>query len=1453
MVFSIANKKLQFITSCLLFVGLSLQAQLNVVPNPTINQIVDKIIGPGFTVTSATLNCPTDAYGTFQSMGANLGLNDGVVLTSGRALEAAGANNTGSKGVNNGAPGDNQLDVLSGATTFDGCVLEMDLIPSCDTLRISYVFGSEEYPEFVGEEFNDVFAFFVSGPGIVGSQNVALIPGTTTAVSVNTVNATQNQAYYINNNGGNSIQYDGFTTVLEGKIAVQQCETYHLKLAVADVVDGIYESGVFIQGNSVKCHNEFISPNDADVIDAIEGCRNGQFSLKRSGGLTGTTTVNYTIEGSADMGVDYTNIATSFTFPAGDSIVNIEIEPIVDGIAELDESVKLIFQPGPCPIFDTITLRIRDLKELNSGSDISVCSGVSKKIGDDEIDGATYLWTPATGLNDPTALQPLINLDNVSGVDQTFQYIQTAQFGGCESKDTIEVTIYAQPVVDITGENECFGDATEFEGAMTIGTPSTWQWDFGDNYISLEKDPSHTYASDGDYKVELITSDDNGCRAEDSLELTVWSLPYVEFSFEEACAEDSIQFTNNTTGNMKSFSWDFEVGSSNLENPKFSFSNPNIYNVELIIESDSGCIGSKTISVNVRSNPLAGFLANEVCLYSTTEFEELASIENGVITKYKWGFGDGSTDTINKDPEHVFATPGIFDVQLIALSAFGCSDTINQDVLVKDLPNAAFTGKNACLGSANSFTDLSQGLNGESITNWKWNFDKSFISTDQNPTIEFADTGIHEVILIATTNSGCADTMEGEVKVLPNPLVDFGPQDVCEGEPTVFNNKSSVVNPTDTIKTFIWDFGDGGGDVVGYSPVQVFNEAKEFAVTLTATTDSGCVSSKTIPVYVHGKPKVDFEAEEACLNFASEFSNKTTVSDGYIQKVYWDFDGAGIDTVNNFPSFSFLSSGQYNVKLRTVSNFGCIDSVTKAVVVNDNPVIDLDGADDHCLGKEIMFNASSISNPNGGSMSYKWAFGDGGVQQTLTSNTSHKYDLVGKYYVSLVATDLKGCKDTITDSLIVTGTPEIKFTLNDTCLNDTTTFLLEIEEDNNFNWVDVVWDFGDGNTDSGDTLVSHTYSNTGEYSASATLYSDSGCVVKVDKKTIIYDFPIAKFTVDTVCFGDASKFLSKSSAPFGSYINYWEWTTSYVEKGNGSNFSHVMQNQDADSVTLIVATNNGCKDTVNQKVYTHEAPEVEFTVGTPAGCAPFCVTMTSDIKTDQFAITDMLWDLGNGNISIDTTPEFCFDEPGQFSVELSVTNESGCVKTTTVDDAISVMESPAANFYTDYTVLSEFGASLKIFNTAATYKTTTWYMGDGTVIIGEQDFQHYYDSSGSYLLYQVVENDAGCKDTARKFLFVKKEEGLYIPNTFIADGRPVNGTFHPFVYGDLREAEYEFVIYNRWGEMVFITNDINAAWDGTYFGRPAQQDVYVWKLRFLPLGADEDDFTFYKGHVNLLR
>lgn len=216
-------------------------SQLTIDTTSTPQQLINSIAEPGYLVSNIQLNCSGHAIGTFTGS-SDIGLEKGILLTTGSALMANGPNN-GNAGLNNNRPGDSQLEALAGASTFDGCALEFDLIPASDSLKITYVFGSEEYPEYVGKLFKDIFGIFVSGPGITGSKNI----GTDPLSDINN---------FINNKDGLTIQYDGFTKPITAVQPVIPCSTYHLKIVIADVLDGIYDSGLFIKAGTIKSSPE---------------------------------------------------------------------------------------------------------------------------------------------------------------------------------------------------------------------------------------------------------------------------------------------------------------------------------------------------------------------------------------------------------------------------------------------------------------------------------------------------------------------------------------------------------------------------------------------------------------------------------------------------------------------------------------------------------------------------------------------------------------------------------------------------------------------------------------------------------------------------------------------------------------------------------------------------------------------------------------------------------------------------------------------------------------------------------------------------------------------------------------------------------------------------------------------------------------------------------------------
>ncbi len=270
--------------------------------NFTPAQLVQNVLlGSGVTVSNITFNGSATASNTVQNKVArfsngnttNIGLTNGIILATGNAFVAIGPNDdTNDSQPSTISPGDPDLDLLTTNTISNKTIIEFDFIPNGNNLQFKFVFASEEYPEFVNSSFNDVFGFFISGPGISGpfsnnSKNIALIPGTTPSVPItinNLNNGTANNgpcincAYYINNGTGTSpnlnstIQYDGFTSVIAALSDVQCGLTYHIKLAIANVGDNAWDSAVFLEAGSFNITPSVSLPLDLLVSNGLAPC-----------------------------------------------------------------------------------------------------------------------------------------------------------------------------------------------------------------------------------------------------------------------------------------------------------------------------------------------------------------------------------------------------------------------------------------------------------------------------------------------------------------------------------------------------------------------------------------------------------------------------------------------------------------------------------------------------------------------------------------------------------------------------------------------------------------------------------------------------------------------------------------------------------------------------------------------------------------------------------------------------------------------------------------------------------------------------------------------------------------------------------------------------------------------------------------------------------------------------
>lgn len=351
-------------------------AQLNVNATMTPQELVQNVlVGGGVSISNVTFNgavvsTPQDGSGSFTNGNStNLGLDAGLILSTGLVTTIPGpASDFGSDPLGTGSDPDLLAITSPGNSIQDISILEFDFVPTGDSLKFNYVFGSEEYPTFnCSASFNDVFGFFLSGPGISGpytnnAANIALVPGSTLPVSIANIHGPggtcgpANEQFYVDNSGGTTISLNGFTTLLRAEASVICGETYHIKLAIGDAGDGSYNSAVFLQAGSFQS-NVLPSLTASTMMGAgtaVEGCLGGSFVVHRPSGADSTYSIDFFFTGTATPGVDFTDIPSPAVIPAGQDSVVLHFDVFQDGVEEpVESAVMNVFLVNACG--DTIT------------------------------------------------------------------------------------------------------------------------------------------------------------------------------------------------------------------------------------------------------------------------------------------------------------------------------------------------------------------------------------------------------------------------------------------------------------------------------------------------------------------------------------------------------------------------------------------------------------------------------------------------------------------------------------------------------------------------------------------------------------------------------------------------------------------------------------------------------------------------------------------------------------------------------------------------------------------------------------------------------------------------------------------------------------------------------------------------------------------------------------------
>jgi len=659
-------------------------AQLQVTPNNNATQLANTLAGAGVTVSGATLNCPSNAIpvanpsGTFVGTASNIGIANGVLLTTGDVNVAVGPNNSSMAGVDNMVTfNDPDLMAIEPLATNDVCILEFNAKPSCDTLSFTFAFGSEEYNEYVSNPpitgVNDAFGIFVTGPNPSGpaytGYNMALIPATATPVSIFNVNNGYNAAcpstgpctnctYFFDNCNGTTVQYDGFTKPITVKLHVTPCGSYHLKLAIADASDNIYDSGVFFSMQSLVCNTVLTiststtpsactaNNGTATVTNVVggtapytyswsstpvqntqtaSGLASGNYTVNvidHNGCLSGTATVTVaggggftTTKAQNDVTCYGQNNASAAVMPTGGtapytyawSTNPVQTSPSVTNIPAGNYTVVVTDATGCVQtVTYTVTQPPAITGSITNSTNVSCFGGTNGSAtaaGSGGTGAISYLWNPssattatASGL---TAGNYTVTIKDANGCTVT-QSVNITQPAG--------MTISTSTTPTACGVTNGIASVTSSGGAL----PYTYIWLTN----PVQTSPTASNLASGSYTV--IVSDANGCTQSQSASVSGGTSPTANFNFNPdvvSLLDPVAAFTDGSTGNPTVWLWNFgDTGSANntsfLQNPVHLYSDTGLYCITLIVSDPSGICRDTIVKCLKVETPYTFYIPN---------------------------------------------------------------------------------------------------------------------------------------------------------------------------------------------------------------------------------------------------------------------------------------------------------------------------------------------------------------------------------------------------------------------------------------------------------------------------------------------------------------------------------------------------------------------------------------------------------------------------------------------------------------------------------------------------------------------------------------------------------------------------------------------------------------------------------------------------------------------------
>ena len=889
---------------------------------------------------------------------------------------------------------------------------------------------------------------------------------------------------------------------------------------------------------------------------------------------------------------------------------------------------------------------------------------------------------------------------------------------------------------------------------------------------------------------------------------------------------------------------------------QYSLSATGTFPIKIIANNPTtdGCSGVQEIDYDLQvfNRPAAGFRFNtNGCVTSPVDFFDTSNTSGRAITRWNWNFGDAGT-AATQNPSHTYAAAGPYLATLSVITDIGCvSDTATRNVNLTQLPQAKFGASIPyCVGKPITFTDSSTVSGGSVLAKWYWNFgdgSPQLTVTSNTPQVHtYTSAGTYTATLKVETSSGCQSfVFTKPIVIHSNPLASFNLNgNVCLPQGTAsFTNASTISDGTGPLLSYLWNFGDGNTSTAS-NPVHNFTTGGPFTVTLTATSNNGCIDDTIRNITnIYAQPQAAFNAPaEVCLGAPVTFSDQSTAQNSTVTQWLWNFGNGTTSTIQN-PVINYSSPGSYTVTLMITSGAGCVSTTaSKPVIVNQLPAANFTVSGPACVARDITFTDASV--PNGGNLvKWTWNFGDGNSSVlTNASPLTHRYTNAGTYNVTLQVETNTGCISTVfTKPVTINVLPKAGFISPEVCLADPFAPFMDTSKISAGSITGWQWNFGDANANAGNPNISilqnptHRYIAVGNYSATLVVASANGCTDTIKQAfTVNGSIPLANFTLqntNALCSNKEVVISDASTVDFGNIVKteiYWDWTNDPTIKTTddlptpGKLYTHAYPEFGTPAtktytIRMISYSGISCLNVLTKTVTVLASPTLRFDPMNElcANDAPFQIT--------QAGVTNGL--PGTGVFSGPGVSSSGLFNPknsgaGTHTIRYTFTGTNDC--NNYIDQTLIVNPTPQAFAGPDKTVLEGGVVQLTPALNSGFPVTYMWSPPTGLNNPNSPDPLASPVDDITYTLK--VTSDKGCNTSDQVFVKVLKKPE--IPNIFSPNG---DGIHDRWVIAALETYPGCTVeVFNRYGQRIYFSTGYSNPWDGTVNGKPVAVGTYYY-------------------------